>query len=243
MASSFNKLKVKQPLNVNMSVGKSVSENYHIDFFLSCDRFYFPPCCQLSVLEDLWPGTEEAKCFLQQHRPRGHSGGGAWQHVQTAPQTQSPGDLRPAALPEEWTAAVVSRSMGRGRIKVTLTLFPSVFSIWRRSLTQSFESQKLLKLFIFLLHASPILNSHTSLVIILCHSLKVSQKYPSTRIHQNLLRGACQVQRRSETEEQSPKCNNFNPIGNSRSYRKRQVNPGNQTGKEQKRNPQTKNKN
>lgn len=105
------------------------------------------------MLEDLWPGTEEAKCFLQQHRPRGHSGGGAWQHVQTAPQTQSPGDLRPAALPEERTAAVVSRSMGRGGTKATLTLFPSGFSIWRRSLTQSFESQKLLKLFIFFLHA------------------------------------------------------------------------------------------
>lgn len=101
------------------------------------------------MLKDLWPGTEEAKCFLQQHRPRGHSGGCAWQHVQTAPQTQSPGDLRPAALPEERTAAVVSRSMGRGGTKATLTIFPSGFSIWRRNLTQSFASQKLLKLFIF----------------------------------------------------------------------------------------------
>lgn len=68
-----------------------------------------------TVLQDLWPWTQEEERVLQQHWSRGQSGGGARQHVQTAPQAQSPGDLRPAALPQEWKAAVVSQSLGRGR--------------------------------------------------------------------------------------------------------------------------------
>lgn len=77
--------------------------------------------------------------------------------MQTAPQTQSPRDLRPAALPEERKAAVVSRSMGRGSTKATVTRFPPRLSIWSlESLTEAFEA-------VFFLHAeSKTQQSHIS---------------------------------------------------------------------------------
>lgn len=71
----------------------------------------------LSVLQVLRPRPEEAERFLPQHWSRHQSRGGAWQHVQAAPQTQSPGDLCPAALPQEREATVDAHSLGRGRTK------------------------------------------------------------------------------------------------------------------------------
>ncbi|CAG03070.1 unnamed protein product, partial [Tetraodon nigroviridis] len=84
----------------------------------------------VTVLKDLWPGTEEAERVLQQHGPRGHGRGGARQHVQTAPQTQSPRDLRPAALPQERPAAVVSRSVGRVLQVLWIRLPEKRASLW-----------------------------------------------------------------------------------------------------------------
>lgn len=81
--------------------------------------------------------------------------------MQTAPQTQSPRDLRPAALPEERKAAVVSRSMGRGSTKATVTRFPPRLSIWRRNLTQSLESLTEAFEAVFFYMQSPKLDSHT----------------------------------------------------------------------------------
>lgn len=71
----------------------------------------------VSVLQVLRPRPEEAERILPQHWSRHQSRGGAWQHVQAAPQAQSPGDLCPAALPQEREATVDAHSLGRGKTK------------------------------------------------------------------------------------------------------------------------------
>lgn len=105
-------------LNLRLLNIDDASSVFFFLFLLHTDFFDLLPC-PLAVLQDLWSWTEEAERVLPQHRSRGQSGGGARQHVQTAPQTQSPGDLRPAALPQERAAAVEPHSVGRGKEKET----------------------------------------------------------------------------------------------------------------------------
>lgn len=69
-------------------------------------------CPPPAVLQELRPRAEEAKRVLPKRRPRR---GGARQHVQTEPATQSPGELRPAPLPKERQAAVDAYFLGRGK--------------------------------------------------------------------------------------------------------------------------------
>lgn len=69
VASSFNKLKVKQPLNVNMSVGKSVSENYNIDFFYLVIDFIFLPAVNFQCSKTCGRGLRKRSVFCSSTDP------------------------------------------------------------------------------------------------------------------------------------------------------------------------------
>lgn len=130
--------------------------------------------------------------------------------------------------------------MGRGSTKATVTRFPPHLSIWRRGLTQSFNSlaEAFEAVCVFLHAESKPQQSHKISYYFMSfvqRKSKISiQKNPSE--HPQKCRGWyvwAQMQRPSKTEEQSPKFKIFNAIGNRRSYRKRQANVGKQTGREQ----------